>query len=241
MPSANGGGAGLPDPSSMGLGGAGNNDKKQKNLKMAIVAVVAIVVLIIIIIVIVASVNSSATNKKKAETLNQYQVGYDEGVKEQKAISEKEFIEKTGKDFRIYQAPSEFGSFEIPIPKIWSLSLTPRPTEGTIIGLSDPDFVDTTVKTHTFIFEQKKGDYDRVIEDLAERAKKLGDKSKLSDVTVSGVAGKRYRGVFETKTNTEVELVVVPLREKYITFRTDNPGQYSGVFNNILNSVKLNP
>lgn len=228
----------LPDPSGMNLNSPGDKKKKRNPMMIAIIAAVAIIILLIIVVVVVATSNSS---KDKTEEKSQYQSGYDAGVKDQKAASDKAFIEQTGKDFRVYKAPSEFGSFEIPVPKTWSLSLAPKASEGTITGLSDPDFVDTTVKTHVFIFDQKKGDYDKVVNDFNETAKKSGGALVGSDATVSGVSGRRYKGMVDAKTKAKAEFVVIPLREKYIIFRTDDPDKYSETFNNILNNIKLNP
>lgn len=234
-----GGAETLPDPSDMNLGGPGK--KKKNNNNTMIMVVVGAVVLILIIIVAMVAVSISGTSKKKEEEKSQYQSGYDAGKKDQKEASEKEYIESTGKDFRIYKAPSEFGSFEIPIPKSWSLSLTPKPADGTIVGLSDPDYVDVTLKTHVFSFDQRKGDYDKVVADLNEQAKKSGGQIVASDATVSGITGRRYIGTFDSKTKAKAEIVIVPLREKYITFKTDDPDKYSSTFNNILNNTKLNP
>lgn len=227
----------LPDPSGMNLNSPGG--KKKKNPMMFIV--IGAVVLIVIVIVAVIIAASSSSSKQKTEGQNQYQTGYDAGVKDQKSASDKAFIEQTGKDLRVYKAPSEFGSFEIPIPKTWSLALSPKASDGTIIGLSDPDFVDTTLKVHTFGFDQKKGDYDKVVADFNATAAKSGGALVASDATVSGIAGRRYKGTVDAKTKAKAEFVIIPLREKYIVFRTDNPDQYSETFNNILNSIKLNP
>lgn len=228
----------LPDPSGMGLNSPGGNKKKKNPMMFVIIGAVALILIIIVVVVVVAS---SGSSKKKTEEKNQYQSGYDAGTKDQKAASEKAYIETSGKDFRIYKAPSDFGSFEIPIPKTWSLAITPKASEGTIVGWSDPDQVDLTVKTHVFIFDQKKADYDKVVADLNETAKKSGGAIVASDATVSGISGRRYKGTVDTKTKAKAEFVVIPLREKTITFRTDDPDKYSSTFNNILNSTKLNP
>lgn len=228
----------LPDPSGMNLN-TPNNGKKKKNPMMFILIGAGALVLIVIIVIVVAI--SSGSSKQQTEEKNQYQSGYDAGVKDQKAASEKDFIEQTGKDLRIFKAPSEFGSFEIPIPKTWSLAITPKSSEGTITGSSDPDLVDLTIKTHTFSFDQKKGDYDKVVADYNTTASKSGGALVASDATVSGISGRRYKGTVDAKTKAKAEFVVVPLREKYIIFRTDDPDKYSDTFNNILNSIKLNP
>lgn len=234
------GGVGLPDPSGMGLGVADGGPSKKGNPKAMIIMVVVgvFLVLIIVAVIIVASNNSS---KKQAQTLGQYQAGYDAGVKEQKQASEKEYIEKTSKDFRIYRAASEFGSFEIPIPNPWSLSITPKEKDGTFTGWASPEYVDSTVKQQVFIFEQKKGNYDKIIADFNKQAEKSAGKIKVSDATVSGITGKRFKGLFDEKTKAKAEVIIVPLREKYFLFRTDDPDKYSEAFNNILNNTKLNP
>lgn len=69
----------------------------------------------------------------------------------------------------------------------------------------------------------------------------LGGAIVASDATVSGIAGRRYKGTIDAKTNAKAETVVIPLREKVIIFKTDDPDKYSTAFNNILNNTKLNP
>lgn len=233
-----GGDAQLPDPSGMGLNSSGGKKKKKNPMIFVLIGAAVLVLVIIIAVVVVAS---SGSSNEKTEQQNQYQSGYDAGTKDQKAASEKAYIEATGKDFRIYKAPADFGSFEIPIPKTWSLALTPKASEGTIVGWADPDYVDVTVKTHVFSFDQKKADYDKIIADLNETAKKSGGAIVASDATVSGISGRRYKGTVDSKTKAKAEFVVIPLREKVITFRTDDPDKYSATFNNILASTKLNP
>lgn len=237
-PSGGSVGAGLPDPAGMNLGGPSKKNNKNK-LFIIIWAVVALLLVLVIVFAIVAASNSA--NQKKAESENQYQAGYEAGTKDQKDASEKEYIEKTGKDFRIYKAAADFGSFELPVPKTWSLLVNPKPADGAINGVADPDYIDQTAKYHVFSFDQKRADYDKVIKDMEDQVKDSRGAIVSSDVVVSGISGKRFKGVYDAKNNVKAEIVVIPLREKTITFRTDYPDKYSEVFNNILNNVKLNP
>jgi hypothetical protein len=87
--------------------------------------------------------------------------------------------------------------------------------------------------------ELVRGNYQETIKDYEEDVK--SGKYKGSDITVSGIKGRRYTGTVDSKTNQKVEIVVVPLREKTLIFRTDDPDNYSKAFNNILAGVKLNP
>lgn len=230
-------GSELPDPSGMNLGSPSGQNKNSPMIFVLIGAVA----LVLIVIVAVAIVALNSSSKQKEGEKNQYQLGYDAGIKDQKAASEKEYIEASSKDFRIYKASSEFGSFEIPIPKSWSLAVTPKASDGVITGIADPDVVDVTSKTHVFSFDQKEGSYNKVVDELNMAANKSGGAIVASDATVSGIAGRRYKGTFDSKTKAKAEIVILPLREKYITFKTDDPDKYSSAFNNILNSTKLNP
>lgn len=231
-------GPGLPDPSGMNLGSSPSGKKKKNPMMFILIGAVVLFLIIIVGVIIVTSNNAS---KQEAEEKSQYQAGYDAGKKDQKDTSDQEFIDATSKDYKVFKGSSEFGNFEIPIPKTWSLGFTPKASEGTITGVADPDFLDLTIKTHVFSFDQKKADYDKVIADFDETAKKSGGAIAASDVTVSGIAGRRYKGTIDAKTNAKAETVVIPLREKVIVFRTDDPDKYSTAFNNILNSTKLNP
>lgn len=227
-------GQGLPDPSGMNL----KKPKSNKKTPIIIGAVVGLIVLVIVVLVFV-SINNSKV--KQEQLTSQYNSGYENGKTEQKAASDKEFLEKESKNVRVYKAPQELGNFELPIPKSWSFAIKPDKGSGTFFGKSDPDLIDENSEYHVFSVDLSNSSYANKIEEYDSKTKDSQGKIESSDVKVSGVAGKRYKGVFDKDTGRKAEVVVVPLREKVMVFKTDDPDKYSDSFNNILNATKLNP
>lgn len=224
--------ASLPDPSDIGLSPA----PKKKGSKKGIIigAVAAVVVLLLIVLAISVVSRSSSTNS------TQLQAKYDEGFKKGKAEAESAAILQQSLDTYVYKGASEFGNFELPVPKSWSLSVTPDLGDGTFLAIADPDYINTNDKAHVFSFNLKTGDYDKIITDYDGQSKKIGSDIKASDVTVSGIKGRRYIGTFDAKTKTKSEIVVLPYREKVLVIKTDNPDKFSAAFNKLLESTKLN-
>jgi len=221
-------GGGLPDPSSMNL-------KKPKRGKGLILGIIGAVVFVILIIVVLAAVSINNSKVKQADLKKQYDTGFEAGKKEESQAN----IDAQSKDVRVYKAPSELGSFQVPIPKSWSWAVEAKSSDGTFKGISDPDYIDLLSDFHKFNMTLLKSNYEKVVEDYEKDAK--GGKYKASDITVSGIKGRKFTGTVDPKTKQKVEVVVVPLREKTVVFQTDDPDSYSKAFNNILAGVKLNP
>lgn len=222
----------LPDPSSLGLKPAPK--KKGPNMGIIIGVVAAVLVVIIVLVVVLVSSSKSSTNSKTSQ--QQYDLGYQKGQSD----TQSEYLAKEAGDTRIYKAASEFGNFELPIPKNWSLQVKPTPADGTFIAIADPSYVNTESATHVFSFDLKRGDYDKIVADYNNQAKKAGSDIKGSDVTVSGIKGRRYVGTFDTKNKIQSDIVVLPYREKVLVIKTDDPAKYGASFNTLLNGIKLN-
>jgi hypothetical protein len=221
-------GGGLPDPSSMNL----NKPKKRRGL---IFGIIGAIVFVVLIIVVLAAVSINNSKVKQADLKKQYDTGFEAGKKEESQAN----IDAQSKDVRVYKAPSELGNFQVPIPKSWSWAVEAKSKDGTFKGTSDPDYIDLLSEFHKFNMELVRGNYQETLKEYEEDVK--GGQLKGSDITVSGIRGRRYTGTVDSKTNQKVETVVVPLREKTLIFRTDDPDNYSKAFNNILAGVKLNP
>lgn len=223
------GDSGLPDPSSMGL----SPTPKKTNSKIGIIIGVALAFLLVIAVLVVIAASSGNSSKTDKKLKAQYDAGY------QKAKTES--LEKEAGDTRIYKAASEFGSFELPIPKNWSLMVTPKPNDGTFSAIADPGYINTESTTHVFKFDLKSGDYDKIIKDYDALTKKTGSDIKGSDVTVSAIKGRRYVGTFDSKNKIKSDIVIVPYREKVLIIKTDDPLNYSASLNTLLGAIKLNP
>ena len=228
-PSAPTPGGGLPDPSTM------NMNKRKKGGKGIIFAIAGIVGVIVLIVVVLMVVSINNSKVKQQDLKKQYDTGYEAGKKDQSQAD----IDTQSKDVRVYKAPAELGAFQVSIPKSWSWAVEPKPDDGTFKGESDPDYINLLSDYHKFNMELVRDSYQDKITEYDNKAK--DGKYKASEVTVSGIKGKRYVGTTDTKTGQKVELVIVPLREKTMIFSTDDPDNYSKAFNNILAGVKLNP
>jgi hypothetical protein len=228
-------GGGLPDPSSMNMRPPA---KKKNNLPLIAGAVLGVFVLLIVVLVVISSSNSNTSNQKLQA---QYNAGYQKGQDEQKAASEKQFLAQQAGDVRVYKSDSAFGSFEVPIPKSWSWAIEPDSTTGTFLGKSDPSFVDLKSEFHNFMLNLTAEDYQQKIAEYEQDVKESGGKFVGSDFTVSGIKGKKYIGVVDKETGKKAEIVVIPLREKIIVFRCDDPDKYGASFETILSGTKLNP
>ncbi len=224
-------GPSLPDPMSMNIQKPG---KKKTGLILAI-GLGAGVVLLLLVALIVVSANSSKV--KKADLDAQYQKGLAQGVADQTVVSNNELLAQA----YVYKSPAEFGSFELPIPKLWSWSIEPKPTDGTISGIADPNYIDQSSDLHGFALELKRADYDKIIKDYDDKSKKIGSDIKASDFTVSGIKGRKYVGTFDAKIKLKSEVVVIPLREKIMIFTTSDSAKYSAIFEGILAGTKLVP
>ncbi len=222
----------LPDPSAMGLSPA----PKKKNSKKGIIIGAAAAVVVLLLIVLAVSV----VGRSSSSNATQLQAKYDEGFKKGKAEAESAAILQQTQDTYVYKGASEFGNFELPIPKSWSFSVTPDTGDGTFLAIADPDYINTNDKTHVFSFNLKTGDFDKIVADYDAQTKKIGSDIKGSDATVSGIKGRRYVGTFDAKTKTKSEIVVLPYREKVLIIKTDNPDKYSAAFNKVLEAIKLN-
>jgi hypothetical protein len=224
-------GTGLPDPKAMNIQKPG---KKKKGLILAI-GLAAGVVLLLLVALIVVSANSSKV--KQADLDAQYQKGLAQGKADQTVVSNNELLAQA----YIYKSPAEFGSFELPIPKLWSWSITPKPADGTITGISDPNYIDQSSDLHGFTLELKRADYDKIVKDYDDKSKKIGSDIKATDFTVSGIKGRKYVGTFDSKIKLKAEVIVIPLREKIMIFGTSDSAKYGAILEGILAGTKLVP
>lgn len=166
-----------------------------------------------------------------------------QGAAAQKSIDEKKFTDEKNSDFRTYTAPQEAGSFQVSIPKSWSLAITLNDSSALLSALSMPDFVDTKLEKYALRFGLQNKDIEAIKKPLDNLTKETDPrKRKLNseEVTVSGIKGTKYIGQISSKIPNGT-LVVLPLRDKTFTIQTDDNAVYSTVFNSILNNLHLNP
>ncbi len=166
-----------------------------------------------------------------------------QGATAQKTIDEKKYIEEKNSDFRTYTAPQEAGSFQVDIPKSWSLAITQNDSTALLSALSMPDYVDTKLEKYALRFSLQNKNIDTIKKPLDNLAKEPdAKKRKVSseEVTISGIKGVRYTGQISSKISNGT-LILVPLRDKTFSIQTDDNTTYLTVFNAIVSNLKLNP
>jgi hypothetical protein len=147
--------------------------------------------------------------------------------------------------FRSYQAPDEFGSFNIKFPKSWSARLAESAAGQVQVNLSvNPDFIrykdeiTQPVALRVRLIKQNSnafiGDFDDAI--------KAGTLKK-SSIVVSGQNGIALTGHFTDSTQNQssfVRLVAIAVRDKVLVFTCEN-GLYTTQFDSTISQSKIVP
>jgi hypothetical protein len=141
--------------------------------------------------------------------------------------------------FRSYNAPVEYGSFEIKFPKNWS-SYVDQESIGTQVNLIlNPDFVRRTNSTDELaaarIFLQERSS-DQYMTAFASQIKR--GTIKQANITVAGQHAFDLTGQFTDRRTTRQ--IVVPVRDKVLVFINEN-SKYGTEFNEILAQSKIVP
>ncbi len=195
--------------------------------------------LVVVIIIFIVSSNNNKAATSKLDLKTEYDLGYKEATSALKAQYDKDLIIIQGKDPILYTSPPQLGSFEVSIPRTWSWLINPNIDSGTFTGKADPFYILEVATTHAFTLDLAVINYQAKITEMDLQAKNSQGKITGSDVTVSGIAGRRYKGLLVGNNNSEV--IIIPLREKVITFGTDDADKYSDMLNIIATSAKLTP
>jgi hypothetical protein len=231
----------LPDPLSPApVSNVPTSPKKAKSAQLFKIAAVVLGILAVVFLLLTMyfATRSSASQQALNE---QFQNGLTEGAKKQREEDLKEFQSQQSSDFRIYKAPSEFGSFETSLPKSWSWAITPVGSSGGFSGIADPDYIDLKQTKHAFKLEIVEDDYEKKKKEFDTLVKDSEGAVKSAEVTVSGIKGMRYSGKIDKKSTTNGEIVIIQARSKTMIFRTDDSAAYLETFNNILTNTKVNP
>ncbi len=145
--------------------------------------------------------------------------------------------------FRSYQAPDEFGSFNVKFPKNWSARLAESAPGQVQVNLSvNPDFIrykdDVTqpVALRVRLIKQNINAFIAEFED----AIKTGAVKK-SGIVVSGQNGIALTGHYtDPSQGGFVRLVAVPVRDKVLVFTCEN-GLYTSQFDATVSQSKIVP
>lgn len=218
--------------------GKSSNNKAGFYLKLLIGLGVLSVILLITTLVFSGRAFINSGQLEDAEN-----AGITSGKQAQKDIDEKAAVELAGKDLRTYTAPDMAGSFQVDVPKSWSLVVTPDASSNTITGIAMPDFVDTKQGIYALQFALKEQSYEEAkkpFDKLANDPNPLKNKAKKEEITVSGIKGVRYTGQVTSKIANGT-VVLVPIRDKTFIIQTDDNTKYLAVYNAIVQNLTLNP
>ncbi|GAC1369765.1 MAG: hypothetical protein NVSMB39_1930 [Candidatus Saccharimonadales bacterium] len=182
-----------------------------------------------------AGVASTATKTLNAQKAVAAKVAADS----QKLADDAEHVKANESPYRAYVAPPEFGSFIINFPKNWSSYVDHEPTGRQVALALNPDFVhrtngsDDIMATRVTLQERTKDQY------ISQYAALVKNKTmKQAPITVSGLPAFDFTGKFPDRKT--IHEVVVPIRDKVLTFSTENV-TYSAEFNQIVASSKIIP
>ena len=161
-----------------------------------------------------------------------------------KAKDKEEFRIASELPYRTFTAEPTDGSFEIQIPKNWSI-YTGRSTTGVnqLNLISDPQAVvenlpaNTPNNTHALRLQIIRRTPAEVLRSYDDKLKKNSLKS--SPTTVSGISGTRLEGLLDDQKHTGVAIILA-VRDKTMLLSTEN-NSYLNEFNKIITDAKINP
>jgi hypothetical protein len=218
-----------------GKPGKTSSQKVQRNKLLMIVLAVTVGILFITTIVFAMRASTTQNNLDA-----KYNGGYQDGSAAQKSKDEKQFASDTIKDTRTYTAPESYGSFELTLPKSYSLWVNPN-QNGNINGVANPNVVDGKSDIQAFRFNQATNSFDSEKRRYDGLAKQKGNNITTEEVIVSGIKGLKYTGKIDQKTKLESTYIILPVRDKVVTLQTDSNKDYLEAFNAIVKQLKLNP
>lgn len=205
-----------------------------------IVIILMIVLGVAAIIFAILALTFSTATTKATKTLNaQKAQAAAQAAADQKIQDEVIHTKADESPYREYSAPVEFGSFVISFPKNWSSYVDQEPSGKQVSLALNPvhvrrtNGVDEAMAARVTLQERTKDQY------LAQYAGAVKSKSMTqSATTVSGQPAFIFTGKFpDRKTIREV---VVPIRDKVLTFSTENAA-YSAEFGLIVSGSKIIP
>ena len=147
--------------------------------------------------------------------------------------------------FRSYQAPDEFGSFNVKFPKNWSARLAESGNGQVQVNLSvNPDFIrykDEITQPVALRVQLIKQNNNAFIAEFADAIK--SGTLKKSTIVISGQNGIALTGHFHDTSGSKsdfVRLVAVPVRDKVLVFTCEN-GLYTTQFDSTISQSKIVP
>jgi len=142
-----------------------------------------------------------------------------------------------------YVADDVFGSFEFSYPKVWSTNVAEEiGASEELVFLADPNMIVVNKDEkgpfpalRIIVFQDK---YAGKLTDTENSNKNVTNPMKESDVTVSGIKGKKFTGTNE-ESGKQFAYVILPLRDKTLYIGTDDSASFTKNYETILGTFKI--
>jgi len=186
--------------------------------------------------VVLFGVKLSGANKQKA---NEVSAALSAQAKQLAAANQAEKEKTTVK----YVADEVFGSFEFTYPKVWATNVEQAVGSAQeLIFLADPNMivinkdVDGPFPALRVVVYQDK--YASELKEIEGKNKGGKTVKTETDVTVSGIKGKRFVGI-DSESGKKVTYVILPLRDKTLYIGTDDTANFSKNYETILATFNI--
>lgn len=186
--------------------------------------------------VILFAVKLGGANKAKNEEIT---ASLTKQSKELNAAFQSEKEKTTTK----YVADEVFGSFEFSYPKVWSTNVKQEVgASQELVFLADPKMIVLNKEVpgpfpalRVLVYQDK---YANKLKDTENSNKNVKSPMVETDVTVSGIAGKKFTGI-EAKSGKKFAYVILPLRDKTLYIGTDDSDAFIKNYDTILATFKI--
>jgi hypothetical protein len=148
--------------------------------------------------------------------------------------------------YRTFTADPVDGSFQLQIPKDWSLYVGENLSPTIPLDIAaDPDHVTYNLSTGTNVINTHAFRLQLVNESVQAAVLAYGNQIKLKQLTsksveVSGIASTWLQGAIDNQRHNGI-VVIVPTRNQTMLISTDDAASYASEFNTILSSAKIYP
>ena len=142
-----------------------------------------------------------------------------------------------------YTADEVFGSFEFSYPKVWATNVKQEiGAAQELIFLADPNMIVLNKDVagpfpalRVVVYQTK---YVSKLKDVENSNTNVKNPMTETDVTVSGIAGKRFTGI-EEKSGKQFSYIILPLRDKTLYIGSDDLANFSKNYETILGTFKI--
>jgi hypothetical protein len=161
--------------------------------------------------------------------------------KDQSTADDKVFAEQVKLPYLTYNGPSDLGSVNFKYPKTWSVYVEKDGTKGSLLSLEmNPTAVNgfDLAAPPALKVSVEDAKYENVV--LSYQTKVKSGELVASPITISGVAGTRFDGLFD-KAKPRGSLVVLKIRDKSLQVALGSPDYLQDYNEAVLKNLTFNP